>query len=330
MSTDFFSEITYLMIETNSTCNLKCTTCNREDLVASGLREDKYLSVSEFDERIKIFKDCKINTVKIEGISEPMLHPDFSKMCNILKGYFPDAFVIIATNCQYNVDKVPFVDSLKYVDQVYLSIDGVEDIYEETRLGAKWDKLLKFLNRIKDLVEEKERKEKLFINFTLTEKNYHTLPAIYQLSEDYGLAGVRINLAQNWNEDEMNSHQFSKEVIETLKQYTDDLKGIPNWNYKDCFWPYAGVVIDVYGYIRQCIINTSQEPIFNVENAGFKDFFNNSEHYKRIRKSLSNDKAQPECENCDYKHLSPVLEEIFNGRECQNTPRKFNKGEVTS
>jgi len=326
MSTDFFSNINYLMIETNSTCNLKCTTCNREDLKAKGLRADKYLTISEFDNRLKVFKDCKIDTVKIEGISEPMLHPDFSKMCQVLKGYFPSAFVIMATNCQYNVDKVPFISSLQYVDQVYLSIDGVKDIYEQARLGAKWEKLLTFLGRIEELVETEERSKKLFINFTLTEKNYKSLPEIYQLSDRFGLAGVRINLAQNWNEDETNTHNFSKDLIKTIKKYSKDLKGVPNWSYKDCFWPYAGVVIDVYGNIRQCIINTSQDPIFNIENEGFKDFFNNSDHYKRIRESLSNDKPQPECENCDYKFLSPILEEIFNGRECQNTQRKFFKG----
>lgn len=314
------------MIETNSTCNLKCVTCNREDLKANGLRSDKYLSATEFDKRLHLFKDCKIDTVKIEGISEPMLHPDFSKMCKILKGYFPNAFVIMATNCQYNVDKVPFLSSLQYVDQVYLSIDGIEDIYEQTRLGAKWSKLLNFLERIEDLVSEDDRSSKLFINFTLTEFNYKTLPNIYKLSDKYGLAGVRINLAQNWNQDELNSHQFDKDLIKTLKKYSHDLKGIPNWSYKDCFWPYAGVVIDVYGNIRQCIINTSQDPIFNIDKEGFKDFFNNSPHYKRIRESLSNDKAERECENCDYKHLSPILEEIFNGRECPNTQRKFFKG----
>jgi radical SAM protein with 4Fe4S-binding SPASM domain len=314
------------MIETNSQCNLKCTTCNREELKSMGLRENKTLTPKEFSETLEVFSDCNINTVKIEGISEPMLHPNFDQMCKIIRDKFPASYVIIATNCQYNLEKSPFLESLKYVDQVYLSIDGEKESYESIRVGATWDKLINFLESCSKYISTEVSKKKLYINFTATEENYKSLPAMYELSEKYNLAGVRINLAQNWNEDQENTYKVDTQMIEYLKQYAADMKGVPNWNYNDCFWPYEGAIIDVYGNIRQCIINTSQTPLFNIKDDGFKEFYNSSEHYKRVRSKLSKGEAPKECTHCDYKHLSNNLSEIMTDIEHKNTSRGFFNG----
>lgn len=258
-----FENISYLMIETNSSCNLKCTSCNRERLVREGYREPKNVSLEEFREMLDVFKSCRINTIKLEGLSEPFLHPQFDVMAKELRSYFPKAFVIIATNCQYHVEKTCFFKTLPYVDMVYLSVDGIGETFEKLRKGASFSRLLSTFESLKQNVSQEVRSKKLFINFTLTNENFHQLPEVYTLNETYGFAGVRINLAQNWNEDEKNHHQFSPECLETLKKYKQDLKGVPGWEYKECFWPYEGIVVDVFGNFRQCIINTSQKPLGN-------------------------------------------------------------------
>lgn len=326
--TDYFKEISYLMIETNSSCNLACPSCNRERLKELGMREDKYLSLDEFKKNLSLFHGCPLEIVKLEGISEPMLHPEFHFMAEELKRAFPKAFVIVATNCQYNLKRTSFLKTIHYTDMFYLSIDGTEEIFEQTRAGSSWKKLLQFLEDLKNEVSDSDRSSKMHINFTATLKNYLELPKIYQMVEDYGLAGVRINLAQDWNHDRPNPNSFPQEMIEFLKTYKKDIKGSTPWKYDQCFWPNNGAVIDVFGNLRQCIINTSQEPLMNIHDKSLSRYYNESEHYKITRKNLSNNQPGEDCKNCDYLHLEPVLKEIFEHEPSPNQPRKFKRFET--
>ena len=320
-----FENISYLMIETNSSCNLKCSWCNRERLVKEGMRQPKNVTVDEFSKMLEVFKKCSIDTVKLEGISEPFLHPQFDLMAQTLRSYFPKAFVIIATNCQYNVEKTAFFKTLPFVDMIYLSVDGTGKVFEEARTGASYAKLLRTFDMILENVPEAERKKKLYINFTATEENIHQLPEIYDLKEKYGFAGVRINLVQNWNEDEKNSHVFSAGFMDMIHRYKQDLKGVPGWEYSECFWPYAGIIVDVFGNFRQCIINTSQKPLGNIFNDDIESIFNDSAHYSNVREQLSKNCSPESCATCDYKHQSVLLQEILGGKHVQNVPRKFKK-----
>ncbi len=325
MKGDYFQNISYLMIETNSSCNLKCTFCNREDLVRLGERAPKNVTLEEFRRMLSFFKDCQIDTIKLEGISEPMLHKDFHKLAEMVKEFFPDSFLIVATNLQYSLERVPFIQTLPHIDMLYLSIDGVGKTYEEARPPAKFDRLLKSLDDIKRLIPIEIRKSKLHINFTLTEFNFNELPEMYKFKENYDLASVRINLAQNWNEHEQNSRDFNPEVIDFLKKYKKDLKGVPGWDYNQCFWPFAGIIVDVFGNIRQCIINTSQKPIGNIWLNDVKEIFNNGEYYSAVRDALQANCPPTSCLNCDYKHLSPILKEIFEDYSNHDKGRNFKK-----
>ena len=320
---DYFSEITYLMLETNSTCNLACRFCNRPQLVEMGLRAKKIMSREEFHSLCTLFTQTRLDTIKLEGLSEPMMCPQFEWYAETLRSYFPEAFVIIATNLQYNLEKTPFVATLPFVDMVYLSIDGVGSAYEEARPGAKYERLLSSLADIKRLVPKEVRQQKLHINFVCSPYNYQTLPKMYEFKEEYDLASVRINLAQNWNEDEMNPLDFSQEMLDFLQPYKGDVKGVSGWEYNECFWPFAGMIVDVYGDFRQCIINTSQEALGNVFNDDVRAIFNESAHYREVRRTLQKNCAPHVCRNCDYNNLSPILQKLQGGKHIPAPPRSF-------
>lgn len=308
---NYFQTISYLVLEANSSCNLACAYCNRQKLESEGLREPKNLTLAELDQIAGKFKNCAIDTIKFEYLSEPMLHPQFHLLAERLRSHFPRAFTIIATNLQYALPKTSFLKTLPFVDMIYLSIDGVGEIYEKARAGAKFDKLIRSLEDIQAAVDEKTRKTKLHINFTLSPQNYRTLPQVYELQKKYGLASVRINLAQNWNEEELNQLQFGEEIVRFLEPYRHDVKGVGGWDYKDCYWPFNGIVLDVFGDIRQCIINTSMKPIGNIFKDDIEKIYNTSLEFAEARRSLGENKAAKACRNCDYKHLSPILSRIL-------------------
>ncbi len=320
-----FSNLSYLMIETNSTCNLACLSCNRSRLEEKGWRSAKNVSVQEWRKMLEVFKDCPLEMIKVEGLSEPMLHPEFDKLLQILREYFPKAFVIIATNLQYQFEKSPFLKSLAYVDMVYLSLDGIGDFYEKLRPPAQWSKAQKWLEAAKVYIPQTEREKKLHINFTVTEENVSQFEEIYKLKDEYHLASVRINLAQDWNGDRENSYHFGKSFLRQLEKYKTDVKGVAGWQYSDCFWPFEGLVVDVFGDVRQCVINTSQAPIGNIFKNDIVKLYNESQHYIDLRAKLGCNKVGKDCIHCDYHFLASTLETFFGGVYMQNAPRKFKK-----
>jgi MoaA/NifB/PqqE/SkfB family radical SAM enzyme len=99
--------------------------------------------------------------------------------------------VIIATNLQYEIAKSCFLQTLPNVDMVYLSIDGIESVYETLRRGASWNRLVRSLDWISKNVKSSDRK-KLHINFTACKDNISQLNEIYRLCKHFDLAGVRI------------------------------------------------------------------------------------------------------------------------------------------
>lgn len=320
-----FSNLSYLMIETNSACNLACLSCNRTRLVEKGWRNEKKVTIEQWRRMLDVFKDCPLEIIKVEGLSEPMLHPEFDELLKIVREYFPKAFVIIATNLQYNFLTSPFLKALPFVDMVYLSIDATGDLYEKLRFPGKWSVVKNWLDVMKQEVSIEDCQKKLHINFTVTEQNIGQLPAIYQLRNNYHLASVRINLAQDWNGDRANAHVFSPSFLSELKKYKADIKGVAGWNYRDCFWAYEGIIVDVFGDVRQCVINTSQQPLGNIFSDEISKVYNEGVHYKELRKKLSCNQPGEGCENCDYKFLAPKLESLLGGAYFQNSPRKFRR-----
>lgn len=321
---DYFSTINYLVLELNSQCNLRCIHCTRESLVQAGLRDPKFMSESELISLLDQLQDCPIDTIKIEGLSEPMMFPQFAERAALIRERFPKAHIIVISNLQYEPSRTSFFATLDLCNAFYISVDGIAGMYEKIRAGARWDRFVRSLEQIHSRTAAEERK-KIFLNFTATPENYTQLPEIYSLCSRYDLGGVRINLVQNWDEKSANTHRFTREQLDFLRQYQKDIKGVDTWQYHNCFWVFNGIVIDVFGDVRQCIINTTQEPLGNAFQTPLKDIFNLSPRLQHSRNLLAQNTPPPECRFCDYKGLTPALSHLFEGMDSKNTPRAVVK-----
>jgi radical SAM protein with 4Fe4S-binding SPASM domain len=302
---NLFEEIDYLVIEATNYCNLNCSFCNRNKITT----KLKHMTIAEFKKILEIFKDNEIKTVKLQGMGEPYLHPNYLELCRILRDYFPNCMIISATNCQHDHFET-LSESLRYLDYQYLSIDGLKENYEKFRLGASWEKLISFLERISQLKDSK----KCSINFVATEHNYRDIPALIKLSKKYNLGEIRINIAQNWNEEELGTSGNQEEMIEFLKKYKAYVKGKGSWEYKECFWPFRGAYITVFGDVRGCAINMSGKTFGNIFREDFSEIRNSGE-FKNLRENLKRNYPPDFCRTCDYKRLSPILERIFKEEE---------------
>lgn len=303
-------EVDYVYLETTTYCNLDCRFCNRRDVV----KHAHHMSIENWVIVQEKLKDFPIREAKLMGLGEPFLHPKFSDICRIFKEYHPNSNVIVATNGQYTPNE-NFYKSLKYIDQLYISIDGTKEVYESERPPSKWSKLLSFLD---DIEKNKERiiDCDIVVNYVVTEKTYDKIEDLKkEIMDRYKyLSKLRLNIAQWWSEGETITIQFDYKLIKEVSRNKDLVQGKSPWDFADCFWPKYGFYMNVNGDVKICCLNTNTTPIGNVFEDKIDDILNN---HKRIAIQNANAINQPldHCKACDYKSLSPVISKIRNYQE---------------
>lgn len=298
-------QIRYAYLETTSYCNLNCSFCNREEVISKQM----HMPVETYRMILNKIKNHPIQEIKLMGMGEPFLHPKFSEICRLTRETFPKAKIISSTNCQFQLSG-NFKRSLEFIDLLYLSIDGYGETYEKFRKPAKWSKLLKFLSELKECDKFGCQTA---INYTVNPNNVYDIPKVERLLSRFDLDELRLNIVQNWNENEKVEgliSGFKREDIEFLKEFKHLIKGRPVWDYSDCFWVKEGLYMSVNGDVKICCMNTSAKPVGNlISDLTVSQSFNSHKFYEIKNGCLSN-RPSAHCQNCSYKELANVLSEI--------------------
>lgn len=298
--------IEYAYLETTNYCNLDCSFCNRKEVIGNL----QHMEVSKFIELIDSLKHHPIKEAKLMGMGEPFLHPEFHEICRIFKDAFPEANLIVATNAQYRI-KSNFTESLKYIDVLYLSIDGYKESYERDRAPAKWSKLEQFLS---DLKEVDRHKCDIVVNYVVNPNNVADIPLIEQLAFSNDLGELRLNIAQDWSEDNTMPGGYTESQLNYLRSnYRHGIKGKSPWEWSDCFWVKNGVYTTVEGNVKVCCMNTSTKPLGNIFEQTIEEIHSSLE-YDEIRLGCANNEPNKHCANCSYKELSPLLDKLINDK----------------
>jgi radical SAM protein with 4Fe4S-binding SPASM domain len=251
------------------------------------------------------------------GMGEPMLHPQFDEVCKMFKDTFPDARVIVATNCQYKIKpdtkfREKFENSLKYMDMCYLSIDGYMEHYERDRAPAKWDVLINFLEDFKTI---DRHGCKTPVNYVVNAYNVYDIPKVEKLIDEYKLDGLRLNIAQIWDEgvsmsDDIATSGYTEEQLDYLKtNYQNKIMGKSVWDFEDCFWVNKGLYVTVEGDVKVCCMNTGATPLGNLFEQSVDDI-QKSDGYQKIKKGCNTNNPTEHCINCSYKELIPILSHL--------------------
>lgn len=304
--------ITYAYLETTNYCNLQCSFCNREEVIGAL----QHMPVEKFRDMLERIKHHPIKEAKLMGMGEPFLHPRFDEICKIFKDYFPDAYLVVASNCQYPIKpgskmRSKFENSMEYIDLLYFSIDGYKQSYERDRAPAKWEKLINFLEEFKNI----DRKTcKVTCNYVVNPDNVYDIQTIKdEIVDVYNLEELRLNIAQNWSEDESMPGGYTQEDIDYLRdKWSQDIKGKAEWDFPDCFWVKEGIYTTVEGHVKMCCLNTGAEPFGNIFEQSIEEI-RDSKDFNAVRTGCSSNKPTSHCKNCSYKELAPMLNIIKNG-----------------
>jgi MoaA/NifB/PqqE/SkfB family radical SAM enzyme len=303
--------ITYAYLETTNYCNLQCSFCNRDEVIGAL----QHMPLSKFKKMLDGLKHHPIKEAKLMGMGEPMLHPQFDEVCKTFKEYFPEAFLIVATNCQYNIGegrplRKRFKNALQYIDLLYFSIDGYDKSYERDRSPAKWSRLLSFLGDFKEI----DRKEcRVTCNYVVNPENVTDIQRVSdEIVDGYGLEELRLNIAQDWSEDRTLSGGYTADQIEYLNKYwKDNIKGKSEWDFPDCFWVKEGIYTTVEGHVKMCCLNTGAKPFGNLFEQTIEEI-RDTKDYNAVRTGCNTNNPTSHCATCSYKELAPMLKLIKN------------------
>lgn len=306
--------ITYAAIEPTSHCILSCRFCNRRDAVT----EPRHMTLEQWGMVLDKMATQDLREVKIQGLGETFLHPQIDIICRSFRERFPDVYTVTSTNCQIGITE-NFIKSLPYIDLLYLSVDGYKENYERNRLGAKWNKLIEFFDKLSDIDAGNTR---VTINYVVNADNYRDLEKIHEMVEQKYrfIKEVRVNIAQWWGEDEEIEQKYDQHFLDTLSRYKNDIKGKVPWTYSDCFWPKKGIFVTAKGDVRICLLNTTTEPYGNIFAMSMEEILHAPKRLQ-VAGECQRDNPGVHCRKCDYKRLSPILESIF------SIDGKFRKGE---
>lgn len=301
--------ITYAYLETTNYCNLECSFCNRPEVIGPL----QHMPVDKFRGMLERIKHHPIQEAKLMGMGEPFLHPQFDEICEVFKEYFPDAFLIVATNCQYPIKpgskmRTKFENCMNHIDLLYFSIDGYKESYERDRSPAKWTKLIDFLE---DFREVDRKNCRVTCNYVVNPDNVQDIQIIQEeIVEVYQLEELRLNIAQDWSEDKSMPGGYTQTQLQYLRDYWKaNVKGKADWEYSDCFWVKEGIYTTVEGNVKMCCLNTAAKSLGNIFETDIDEIRTGSE-YTAIRKGCETDNPTSHCKSCSYKELTPILKQI--------------------
>ena len=297
-------KITYAYLETTNYCNLDCSFCNRDEVIGPL----KHMSLEDWGKLLDGIKHHPIQEAKLMGMGEPMLHPQFDEVCRMFKEVFPKCKLIVATNCQYNIND-KFRECMKYIDMLYFSIDGYKESYERDRSPAKWSKLLKFLEQFKSV----DRYDcDVVVNYVVNAYNVQDIRKVDKLRKENNLGQLRLNIAQIWDadikmSDDIATSGYTEKDLNYLRDnWNEQIMGKSKWDFKDCFWVNNAIYTTVEGNIKMCCMNTGAEPFGNLfENS--IDEIRLMDDYQNVKKGCQTNNPTSHCQNCSYKELVPIL-----------------------
>ena len=166
-----------IQIEPTTRCNLACRTRSRE-------QGTKIIDISEKTLYAILGVHKSIHWIKLQGLGEPFMHPDFGKICEIASSYAPISTTTNGMFIDFNI--------VREMSNINISVDSIDPIYCKMLKGNNYN-ISKVLSNV-------------LIASSLTETRITLVRSIHNLDHISGVQdfcdknGLRliINPVENW------------------------------------------------------------------------------------------------------------------------------------
>ena len=208
-----------IWIETTTRCNLKCKSCG-------SLKGKDDIDLALFN-KIADQCFCDIDEVNITGVGEPTMTRNFTQIVSTIIEKYKKRLIIISNGMLLNRNEELLDILLNDNVQMTISVDGIDEIYEEIRVGAKWNNIIELFEKINQLkLKKKLTRFTLGINFTLNALNREQLPELIRIAaKQWHVDYLLVIIMQPWNlnvkfyEDNTpkNSYEKTNDIIEKAR-----------------------------------------------------------------------------------------------------------------
>lgn len=267
----------YIILETNSYCNMKCKMCTR-NFFSNDERID--ISMDIIDRIAEQCKECEIPSVFIGASAECLINPDIKKILKKIKDIgCLDCFLITNGYC-LTEEMTDFLIDIQF-ERIYVSLDAAyKDTYKEIR-GCDLDVVEKNLNYLLKRREERGSILPLVrVSFVMQDANKDEIEVFYDKWRD------KVDII-----DYQCLIDYSE--LDVLKEEEE----LPDIDFQ-CVNPFRQLIIDYKGDIFPCASDYDQHmKIGNIQDMTLKEAWN-SQRMTDLRQSMLDKKLCKICRNC--------------------------------
>lgn len=288
----FYSPVYDIEYDLNTVCNSVCPTCHRYteqdgELYLNPLVTFNHQMPLEIFEKSlqspRIAGDHRIKFAFVGSVGEPIAHPNFLEIVDLVYKYCPNARINIHTNGGLK-NKNFYAElgkKLRPDSHVQFSIDGLEDTNGIYRRNVIWSKTMENMQAFIDAGG------KAIWNFIVFPWNQHQIPEAREIALSKGCASFEIlpdreprdHLLKNVKAAENKTHTTVAEIRET---YPITLAKEKYGPIKDRCISIDSVYVNAFGKVVPCcMFNVGQsDPYFNEEITRF--MYTNNEHWNDL------------------------------------------------
>jgi radical SAM protein with 4Fe4S-binding SPASM domain len=143
----------YILIEPTSICNLRCPFCFQIDDYFRDKDKNGFINLKLFRKIIDDAVNSGVKALTMASRGEPLLHPDFNKMLDYVKGKFLE--LKINTNAMLLDEKMINAILRNEVNEVVFSIESTnEKDYSKKRVGGDFNRVLENIKKFNEIRKE--------------------------------------------------------------------------------------------------------------------------------------------------------------------------------
>ncbi len=312
--------VPFAQIEPTTVCNLRCAMCERDRLETVG-----HMGLAQFEHILDELDG--LQAVKLQGLGEPMLNPDFLGMMRALRARGIRAYSALNVT-QIGPDSAEALASV--ADRVELSLDSADPAqFAAIRRGACLEDVVA---RVRVLVEARNRRGQfleLSANAVVHTADREALRALFELVGRLGLDRLNLNVVQFWDVGRGETPpatltaadlgKLAREVRRLSRRWglPARLMG-PTAGYENCPWYRGGIYVSWQGYVTPCCQRPDPRTIHfgNLLEQPFEAIWH-SEAYRGFREALAAGRPPETCRTCTMYSMQG--EERWTSSTCRAT-----------
>lgn len=306
------------IVELVNTCNLDCPMCR---VGRHGVNLDRIMSVELF-ERILAALMPSLREVRLNGLGEATLHPDFASFVRRIRAAGLVGELI--TNLTCDDETIRLLVDAEFT--VLVSWDAATPrLFETLRRPASFAVTLASLRALGSAAAAAGRSDHLHLMMTLQRANFSELARVVELAAEAGVPHVVVNVIKLADESWIERHWDAIDgsiararetaaalgirlfVPDHLGRHALDVGASPTPSTRGCDRPWNEIVIRYNGEIGVC--NMFNPYVYgNVNRHGVEGAWRGPLAHA-FRKLVNTPDRHPYCEGCYY------LEDLYSQRQ---------------